>query len=228
MKRLLGALAAALLCWLGLVASSTLAEQSPAAHAMYGYTYDTSRYDQPTDYAAPKRGPPIQLVASIAPAGHDAVDRWSDGTAARPNAGASVVTDDYDETAQLVQAALVGDGGDEKNRATSRDLSAILPGLVAAETGEGAAVDVGHAGIHQFPGVTAGKSQFFDSEHLGGLSNTDGVAGVLHGTEIRDRDAWFAGRRRRPHHGLAHQRLHGDPQAGRFRPHHVPGTSPMS
>lgn len=50
---------------------------------------------------------------------------------------------------------------------------------VAAETGDGAAVDVGHAGIHQFPGVTAGKSQFFDGENLGGLSNTDGAAGVL-------------------------------------------------
>jgi hypothetical protein len=55
-------------------------------------------------------------------------------------------------------------------------------GFKAAETGEAAAgevADVGHAGIHQFPGVQAGKSQFFDGENLGNLSNTDAVTGVL-------------------------------------------------
>lgn len=39
--------------------------------------------------------------------------------------------------------------------------------FVAADTGEaatGEVVDVGHAGIHQFPGIKAGKSQFFDGE----------------------------------------------------------------
>jgi hypothetical protein len=47
------------------------------------------------------------------------------------------------------------------------------------ETNSGDAVDVGHAGIHQFPGVTQGKSQFFDGEDLVELSDTDGVTGVL-------------------------------------------------
>lgn len=62
---------------------------------------------------------------------------------------------------------------------SATDLSRGPAVFVAAETGEGTAVDVGHAGIHQYPGVTAGKSQFFDGENLGGLSNTDGVTGVL-------------------------------------------------
>ena len=49
----------------------------------------------------------------------------------------------------------------------------------AAEGADAAAVDVGHAGIHQFPGITAGKSQFFDGADLGQLSNTDGLTGVV-------------------------------------------------
>ncbi len=49
----------------------------------------------------------------------------------------------------------------------------------AAEGADAAAVDVGHAGIHQFPGITAGKSQFFDGANLGQLSNTDGLTGVV-------------------------------------------------
>lgn len=52
------------------------------------------------------------------------------------------------------------------------------PTGVAAEGADAAAVDVGHAGIHQFPGVTAGKSQFFDGADLGGLSSTGDLAGV--------------------------------------------------
>jgi RHS repeat-associated protein len=39
--------------------------------------------------------------------------------------------------------------------------------------------DVGHANIHQFPGIKIGKSQFFDGENLGDLSNTDNVSGTL-------------------------------------------------
>jgi hypothetical protein len=37
----------------------------------------------------------------------------------------------------------------------------------------------GHSGIHQFPGTIPGKSQFFDDANLNGLSNTNGVQGVL-------------------------------------------------
>lgn len=48
-----------------------------------------------------------------------------------------------------------------------------------ARTGESLAADIGHAGIHQFPGTKIGKSQFFDAEDLSRLSNTEGVAGVL-------------------------------------------------
>lgn len=75
--------------------------------------------------------------------------------------------------------------GRESGTAIRRDsksaggFSAAQQVFVAAETGEGAAVDVGHAGIHQFPGATAGKSQFFDDENLGGFFNTDGFSGVL-------------------------------------------------
>ena len=50
--------------------------------------------------------------------------------------------------------------------------------LAAAKDAETAAVDVGHAGIHQFPGITAGKSQFFDGVNLGRLSDTGDLAGV--------------------------------------------------
>jgi hypothetical protein len=53
------------------------------------------------------------------------------------------------------------------------------PAIEAAESAEGAVVDVGHAGIHQFPRATAGKSQFFDGANLGQLSNTDGLTGVV-------------------------------------------------
>jgi hypothetical protein len=49
----------------------------------------------------------------------------------------------------------------------------------AAETAETAAVDVGHAGIHQFPGVVARKSQFFDGVNLGRLTDTGDLAGVV-------------------------------------------------
>ena len=49
---------------------------------------------------------------------------------------------------------------------------------VAAEGGT-AAADIGHAGIHQFPDVLAGKSQFFDNVDLGQLSDTTGLDGTL-------------------------------------------------
>lgn len=49
----------------------------------------------------------------------------------------------------------------------------------AAERADAAAVDVGHAGIHQFPGIAASKSQFFDGADLGGLSNTGDLPGVV-------------------------------------------------
>jgi len=39
--------------------------------------------------------------------------------------------------------------------------------------------DIGHADIHQYPGIQAGKSQFFDQEDLGGLSDTSGNDGIL-------------------------------------------------
>ena len=52
-------------------------------------------------------------------------------------------------------------------------------GTAAAEGADAAAVDVGHAGIHQFPGITAGKSQFFDGADLGELSNTGDLAGYV-------------------------------------------------
>ncbi|MFF0264793.1 hypothetical protein [Kribbella sp. NPDC004536] len=42
-------------------------------------------------------------------------------------------------------------------------------------------VDVGHAGIHQFPEISAGKSEFFGDVNLGALSRTEGVEGVLQG-----------------------------------------------
>lgn len=41
------------------------------------------------------------------------------------------------------------------------------------------ATDVGHAGIHQFPGIAAGRSQFFDGEDLGQLSDTRDASGVV-------------------------------------------------
>ena len=50
---------------------------------------------------------------------------------------------------------------------------------VAAESAETAAVDVGHAGIHQFPGVVARKSQFFDGVNLGRPSDTGDLGGVV-------------------------------------------------
>ena len=50
---------------------------------------------------------------------------------------------------------------------------------VAAKTAESAAVDAGHAGIHQFPGVVARKSQFFDGMNLGRLSEAGDLAGVV-------------------------------------------------
>jgi hypothetical protein len=67
-------------------------------------------------------------------------------------------------------------------------LLALVPGadsdgaaaeLGAGDAGDGSATDLGHAGIHQSPGVTAGKSQFFDGEDLSVLSNTNGSIGVL-------------------------------------------------
>jgi RHS repeat-associated protein len=39
--------------------------------------------------------------------------------------------------------------------------------------------DIGHADIHQFPGIQAGKSQFFDQVDLSELSDTSGVRGIL-------------------------------------------------
>ena len=39
--------------------------------------------------------------------------------------------------------------------------------------------DIGHGGIHQFPGIQAGKSQFFDSEDLSALSDTGESQGIL-------------------------------------------------
>jgi RHS repeat-associated protein len=39
--------------------------------------------------------------------------------------------------------------------------------------------DIGHADIHQFPGIQAGKSQFFDNVNLDNLSDTGGIRGIL-------------------------------------------------
>jgi hypothetical protein len=49
----------------------------------------------------------------------------------------------------------------------------------AAEGGEAASPDIGHAGIHQFPGTEAGRSQFFDNVSLPELSDTSGDQGTL-------------------------------------------------
>jgi uncharacterized protein RhaS with RHS repeats len=47
------------------------------------------------------------------------------------------------------------------------------------DAGESAGADTGHAGIHQYPGIEASKSQFFDGENLSGLSDTSGAEGAL-------------------------------------------------
>jgi hypothetical protein len=39
--------------------------------------------------------------------------------------------------------------------------------------------DIGHADIHQFPGIEAGKSQFFDQVNLSDLSDTNDAQGIL-------------------------------------------------
>lgn len=39
--------------------------------------------------------------------------------------------------------------------------------------------DLGHSGIHQFPGTQPHKSQFFDDVGLASLAKTDGVHGVV-------------------------------------------------
>jgi len=48
-----------------------------------------------------------------------------------------------------------------------------------ADVADGAASDIGHADIHQFPGIEASKSQFFDNVNLGDLSDTSGTPGTL-------------------------------------------------
>jgi RHS repeat-associated protein len=49
----------------------------------------------------------------------------------------------------------------------------------AEEASEEIATDVGHAGIHQYPGIEAGKSQFYDNVNLGDLSDTNGLQGTV-------------------------------------------------
>ena len=41
--------------------------------------------------------------------------------------------------------------------------------------------DIGHADVHQYPGIQTGKSQFFDGENLSALSDTSGTQGTLQG-----------------------------------------------
>jgi hypothetical protein len=93
-----------------------------------------------------------------------------------------LVSYDYDGAHGLFASVLRGGshGYDPSARTViaSRSPSATS---VAAEDASGTAADVGHAGIHQFPGVTAAKSQFFDGADLGALSDTNGVQGVVQG-----------------------------------------------
>ncbi|MGA8681342.1 MAG: RHS repeat-associated core domain-containing protein, partial [Acidimicrobiales bacterium] len=81
-----------------------------------------------------------------------------------PGASCTVAGNSFDEFLGGAGTSLVG--------------GEFLSGLGAAEDGT-AAADIGHAGIHQFPDVLAGKSQFFDNVDLGQLSDTTGLDGTL-------------------------------------------------
>jgi len=101
-------------------------------------------------------------------------------SAAPPSAAQTCVGASLPVVEHVVGVAQHIAAGQHRCRAPSQ-LQVVSGDSVDAEAeGVGSeVVEVGHAGIHQFPGVTAGKSQFFDGEELGSLSNTDGVSGVL-------------------------------------------------
>ncbi len=176
MKRLLLLLIGVVLGWLA-VPASEVAAAAPAfgvhAHVSFGF-HLTADVDLP----AAERGPPARIYDYNA---QDAVDLRSHGLSARLGGSRPSPAFAYDHHALLVQGDSVTTLTDGPVVAEGDLLSLQLRHAAAksATAVEREAVDVGHAGIHQFPGIKPGKSQFYDGEDLGRLSNTDGIPGVL-------------------------------------------------
>lgn len=80
-----------------------------------------------------------------------------------------------------LNAAVLGAGAFDGigEAALAVDAERAADAVKTVEESESVAADIGHAGIHQFPGVIGRKSQFFDGMDLSKLSDTSDAAGVL-------------------------------------------------
>jgi RHS repeat-associated protein len=125
---------------------------------------------------------PSGLCGPLCGAAIGAVIEAGSQTWQRASAGCDTGLDNINWT-DVGTAAAIGGGAGFASRLLSGSRAApkvTTRGTeVATETGAGLVDDVGHAGIHQFPGVTAGKSQFFDGANLGRLADTGDLAGVV-------------------------------------------------
>ncbi len=174
LRQAIASLVAVLVGWLGLfppgaaVAAQVLV---PTAHA-----YNSPIVPATQGFVFNERGSPSAFLPSTT---YDAVGRWPNGALLRLDAGTPLANTAHDTHRRLVQVARVAGTTHEQAPGGRRARSAFAPNDVAAKSADEVA-DIGHAGIHQFPGIQSGKSQFFDGLDLGQLaSRTKGMDGFV-------------------------------------------------
>lgn len=132
MPRILATLIAAVLAWVGFVAPSAIA--APPAPAAAVHTYDTSEYDQPTDYAASERGPPASTLSRTQTYG--AVDLGSHGSSARPDTATTHADSTDNSTLLLGRCGNEGTTSQEPAQLADGDLLSLQRWRVAAKSAD--------------------------------------------------------------------------------------------
>ncbi|WP_203338308.1 hypothetical protein [Nocardioides limicola] len=130
MPRLLAVLVGLLLACVGLANAAEALAVVPSVPGP-SYTYDTPTYDAPENYAAPERGLPVKGYASTT---YNAVDLRSYGPPAVLGGHGPRATYDYDDTALLVQGAMVAATPERPARAHEGAPPAFERTRVAAKT----------------------------------------------------------------------------------------------
>lgn len=132
MRRLLLALAAAILAWIGVSGVAMAAVATPDS-PVQAYTYDTSFHAVPGDDSASERGAPATRDPMRA---FDAVDRPSHGVSTRFDGSIPRPATRYARAATLVQVARTISTTSHHAWATSEDLSSPRRFGVAAKGGD--------------------------------------------------------------------------------------------
>lgn len=153
---MLAAVISAVLALLAVPSPEALAAE-PAV-SLFAYAYDGQHSPAVVASDAFERGPPVCTSTAST---YYAADRRSSGLSAIAGRAANPTAYTYDDVVDAVQVA--------KTSATTSEVTpdvqrtpALASRLHVAAKGVDELADFGRAGIHQFPGTLAGKSQFFE------------------------------------------------------------------